>query len=400
MLFKKGELKLLWPFYLYLFVFGLSTMIQPFFVLYFLHLGYSYFQISIIMSTSGLGVVIFEIPTGVFADGVSRRYSVILGSFITAFAAAMIAFTTNFYVVCLLFVLAGIGVTFISGAEDAWVIDNLNKEDRRDLHQEYFIKSGSFIALGSVFAPMIGALLVKNYSMQLLWIVYGFGFMFSAIIILLFTKEYFKPKKMKAMNFIKNSYHTSKMSMVFSLRHKTVFFTIIAGLFTHLMVSGSIGTQPFLVSMGMKEHQLGYLYSITAIIGIAMSFGARLLSNFKFQNTMSILILILMILLFSLLFINPPLFFIAAVIFIMKDGILRVGALIIQTYLHQFIPEKIRATTMSTKNMADQLIIAVSSMVAGACIDLFGIQKVFAFGGLFGILAILFYRKIKANGKY
>ena len=40
-IFKKDELKLLWPFYLESLVFGLSAVIMPFFIIYFLDLTHA-----------------------------------------------------------------------------------------------------------------------------------------------------------------------------------------------------------------------------------------------------------------------------------------------------------------------------------------------------------------------
>ena len=68
---------------------------------------------------------------------------------------------------------------------------------------------------------------------------------------------------------------------------------------------------------------------------------------------------------------------------------------IIQTYFHKFIPKQIRATVLSSKSMFSQLVIALTGLIAGVFLDLFGPQKILAFGSLFGIIAIIIYQKIK-----
>ena len=73
---------------------------------------------------------------------------------------------------------------------------------------------------------------------------------------------------------------------------------------------------------------------------------------------------------------------------------LRTALSIIQTYFHRFIPDNIRATVVSTKSMFSQLIVALTALIAGIFLDLFGPQKVLAFGSLFGIIAIIMYQKI------
>ena len=213
MLFKKDELKLLWPFYVYCLLIGLTSMIMPFMIIYFLNLGFSYFQMALITSAMGFTTLIFEIPTGAFADGYSRKKSTILGFFIMAIGVLIIPFTNNFYILIVAWGIAGIGLTFITGAEEAWVIDNLNNYGRKDLHQEFFIKSGSIAAFGAVFAPFIGAILTKQYSITFLWYVLSFGFFLSALILWIFTKEYYKPTKKSIVTLIKETYNNMKKGM-------------------------------------------------------------------------------------------------------------------------------------------------------------------------------------------
>ena len=75
---------------------------------------------------NSVSMFLFEIPTGAIADGFSRKYSVIMGFLITGFSVIGVGFTSTFWLVLILFVLAGIGMTLVSGAEESWVIDNLN----------------------------------------------------------------------------------------------------------------------------------------------------------------------------------------------------------------------------------------------------------------------------------
>lgn len=395
MIFKKEELKHLWPFYLYTLLSGLSMMIFPFVVLYFMDLGFSFFQISIITSVYGFTMFLFEIPTGAFADGFSRKYSVALGFVIIAICTVVVPTTTNFYFILLLWGGSAIGMTFVSGADEAWVIDNLNKENRMDLHHEYFIKTKSFNELGSTIAPIIGVILVKMYSIKLLWFIFGFTFFINAIIIILFTKEHFTPKKVKAADLIKESFQNAKLGFVFSTRNRAILLFILAGIFMQLTMIGAIGIQPLLVSLGMAEYQLGYVYSISSAVCVVSVFFSRFFVKNKPKHVISIIILFIIVLNLSLLFVNAPYFIVACAIFILGDALLNMGGPITQTYFHKFVPGKLRATVMSVNSMFFQFVIAGSSLIAGVCLDLYGPKNVIAFASLFGIGAIFFYQKIK-----
>ncbi len=76
-----------------------------------------------------LGMVLFEVPTGVVADTVGRRWSYLLGS-VTLSAATLLYVVlwwqrAPFWMWAASSVLLGLGFTFFSGAVDAWLVDAL-----------------------------------------------------------------------------------------------------------------------------------------------------------------------------------------------------------------------------------------------------------------------------------
>lgn len=73
-------------------------------------------------------LIISEIPTGVIADVYSRRLSVILGFAFTGVAALLQGAFPTLGVMLLSQVIWAIGFTFISGAKDAWIADEIGEE--------------------------------------------------------------------------------------------------------------------------------------------------------------------------------------------------------------------------------------------------------------------------------
>jgi len=76
-IFQKGELKLLWPFYLDAFLSPMLFFMPAFVVVYFRDLGFSLFQISLLTMMMPLSMFLFEIPTGAIADLYGRKFSVL-----------------------------------------------------------------------------------------------------------------------------------------------------------------------------------------------------------------------------------------------------------------------------------------------------------------------------------
>ncbi len=69
----------------------------------------------------------FEVPTGVVADTYSRRVSVIVGVFLLGAAAMWEGSLPFFATILIAQVISGLGYTFISGAAQAWIADEIGE---------------------------------------------------------------------------------------------------------------------------------------------------------------------------------------------------------------------------------------------------------------------------------
>jgi MFS transporter, DHA3 family, tetracycline resistance protein len=73
-------------------------------------------------------VFLFEVPTGVVADTYSRRMSLIVGYLGMGLAWLAFAFVTAPWLAIALWAVWGISYTFTSGAEEAWIADEVGAE--------------------------------------------------------------------------------------------------------------------------------------------------------------------------------------------------------------------------------------------------------------------------------
>lgn len=89
--------------------------------------GLNPLQLVLVGTTLELATFIFEIPTGVLADVYSRRLSVIIGYGIIGIGFFVESIPT-FTMVLLSQLIWGFGYTFISGASDAWIVDEIGNE--------------------------------------------------------------------------------------------------------------------------------------------------------------------------------------------------------------------------------------------------------------------------------
>ena len=77
-----------------------------------------------------VGMVIFEVPTGIVADTIGRRVSYLLGTVTLAATTLLYVLLWQiegpFWAWAVVSILLGLGFTFFSGAVEAWLVDALN----------------------------------------------------------------------------------------------------------------------------------------------------------------------------------------------------------------------------------------------------------------------------------
>lgn len=118
--------------------------------------GLNPLQLVLVGTVLELTVFIFEIPTGIVADMRSRRLSVIIGYFMIGVGFMIEGSFPFFGTILLAQVIWGIGATFTSGAEDAWLADELGEEGLSQvyLRGSQLAQLGTLVGIG--FSVLLG----------------------------------------------------------------------------------------------------------------------------------------------------------------------------------------------------------------------------------------------------
>ena len=110
-----------------------------------------------------LGSMIFEIPTGVVADTLGRRVSLLL-CLVTLFTTTLLYVASawrgwGFWAFVWISVFLGLGFTFYTGAVDAWLVDALKATGYTEPLEPVFAKGQMFFGAGMLVGTIGGGLL-------------------------------------------------------------------------------------------------------------------------------------------------------------------------------------------------------------------------------------------------
>lgn len=394
MLFKKGELKTLWPFYLDYFISPMLHFASAFMIIFFRDLNFSLFQIGLLLAAFPLSALIFELPTGAFADLYGRKASCLLGYFLEGIGFLSIFFLSDYYLILGAFAFVGFGSTFSSGSKEAWVAD-LIKSKNKDYLQDYFIKSQSLDSAALVVSGLIGAFFVKTFGIEIIWILGAISFLIS-ILILAFAEEVYERKKLTIKESFKGIRKQGKDAMKYSRKHPVLFYFFVAS--AVLMVSYGFNSEiswvPFLQDLGLPDYAFGYLFSLTALVGIfAPSIGKRFYKKGSERKFLFKSILIWALLALSILFVNKIV--IAFGLIMLMDLFYLWKRPSERVYFHRYVPSKLRASVGSVETLIMSLAAIITLPLAGYVVDVIGPRYGIMIAGIAAIPAAIIYYRIR-----
>lgn len=126
-----------------------------------------------------------QVPTGVLADVFSRRWSIIIGFFLTGAGFVLEGAIPQFGIILLSQLGWGIGSSFITGAEEAWIADEVGEENVGRV----YIRGTQIGQVGALIGAVISVALA-SIRLNLPIIVGGILTIVMAVFLLFFMPEH------------------------------------------------------------------------------------------------------------------------------------------------------------------------------------------------------------------
>ena len=396
--FHSKEWKLLWSFYTFEFLWGLTAIWMPIYVLFFQERGVSLGQIAILFIAYRIGRLIFEVPTGVIADMYGRKFSTLIGIFLSYLVWIAMAFSSGFEAILVLYFIMGVFETLITGAEEAWTYDWLKHNKSENLYTKYTSRAQIIAGAGYMIAPIIGGLLATKIALGSIIIISGvLGLVITGLRVPIKDEHFVRGPHIKYSDF----WRTLTSGMTFVKNTPLYLYLIIGGTSSSIVYAlWSVIEQPFLFSMGVSYELIGLVISAMALMVMVGPMISLKMEN-KLSNIDNILVFSA---LSSLLFISVYLLrnnSLTLVIPILLLGWLAnnvIGPFFL-TETNKLVPSKVRATVGSVRNMFYSTAHLIGFVLVGIISELFGVAApilILIPAGLYGTGFYLLYRsKIK-----
>ncbi|HZX02865.1 MFS transporter [Kribbella sp.] len=140
--------------------------------------GLNPLQMVLVGTTLELACFLFEIPTGLVADLYSRRLSLVIGFVLIGAGFLLQALVPAFLAILGAQVLWGVGFTFTSGADQAWITDEIGP----DRANRVFVRAQQFQLVGTI-AGTVAAGALGLIGLSLPMVVSGAGMILLALVL-------------------------------------------------------------------------------------------------------------------------------------------------------------------------------------------------------------------------
>lgn len=335
------------------------------FTLLFLQKGISLSQFLVMHSIGAITSFILEVPTGVLADRLGRKLSVLASLALALIINPLFILSDSLWVLYGAGALGGICDALRSGADEALFYDSLKAMHREDDYTRLHGRLRWWSGYAGIAASIMGGL-VGSVRYELAWWCWE-AIVALAFISTLYVVEPAGPPHTRAP--------TVQAHLIESLRiafrsHARYFVLYGAGVWFFFSTNFWLW-QPYLRFIGVEVHLYGFIFALT---GVASGFGARLVSTLERWTSLRILLSISIALLAitltgqSLCSTAPGLFFLLLHSF--ASGIFWVVA---ENAVHSRIESSTRATVLSVKNMISSLLFAALSPLVGLIADTAGL---------------------------
>ncbi|MCK5416811.1 MFS transporter [Candidatus Parcubacteria bacterium] len=339
-------------------------------------------------------LIFVEIYSSAWADLLGRRKAMILGSFLQLVAMILFASLNSPFLVWVSNILVMLGFAIASGADEAFLVDNLKELGKEDeltrVNGQILSRIFIILAIGSIAS---GYLYDINPRLPMFLSVPG---MFVSFVLTFFFKESKNTEKISH----KEHFDFMKMSILFVVNHKAIKWIIA---YVALIAVASklwfFTYNPYFELVELDYKYFGWVFFSLNIVAWASSKYA-----YKIERKMSELSIII----FMLILMGVPILLMGvfvsqlAIVLVLSENLVRgFKQPFFSSFINRHLDSKNRATVLSIKSASIALVQAVSLWTFGLVLLKWELGMSLQILGVtilvLGIFSIWKYKKIFKN---
>lgn len=223
----------------------------------------SYIQLTFLQGIIFLTQLIFELPTGAFADLFGRKVSSGLGFLVMGLGVLITSFSVNFSQFLLGALFMGAGEALVSGAREALIYDTLKQAGKEDEFEKINSKSTLVFQLGLSCATLAGGFL-SQIHFRLPWWGYAVGVTVAAILSFGFIEPKIDSGKFTLKNYLlQTKYGVKELLKTSHIRQISLFYILVGAISWACMI---VFNNTLLVDVGHTNQEVGVIFAVVRVM--------------------------------------------------------------------------------------------------------------------------------------
>jgi len=376
----------------FLSLFGLSLSSATY-VIFLQSRGLNLFEANLMNVACWLTLCLFQIPTGLLADVFGRKLSFLISCLLLSVDGIIYGSSYTMAGFILSEILAALGLTFASGAFEAWVVDRLKEQGYTGTQKMITTRSQIAAQAGSILGGVTGGFL-GGINLSLPWYTMSGVFMLVGVYALLAMKENFTTNPDRAKDRLLQWRPTFPSSLRFLRQSKTLHFVLaIDVVMACAMQPLNMFWQPYFKQVFGETELLGFLKAGIALSIMAGAFLVMRWGGVQSPPQLLIRILLLLGVVVVLTSLLPPGILVLAP-FLLHEVLRGMYEPVKTAYQQEQLPDAERATIASIISMVVGLAGAVGLFISGFIAEYVSISTSWIVSGI-GFILIAGYHARK-----
>ena len=350
-----------------------------------LQLGINNTQIGFIWSLVLFSQMIFDYPTGSFADKYGRLRIFTIGMIFMGIATIIIAKSYNVLMLYISGILLGLGESQVSGTLFPWFVNSISIENNKE-KQEYIFKiNAQSQFLTNIIGVLTGFIIsFFNIDYKTLLIISGMLYIVNGV----FIYFSFEDNKSTETDLVK----IGKKSLLFFIKERKLWIYTLALTSSYSFYSIYLFIwQPVGKSLGITGSRLGSVYSLYLIsFAISAFISKRNIKEFVYVLCTSLIPVSLIVIYCS----HNLILYLVGIVSLGFNY--KMAMLKIMGTIHNFISNEVRSSVISLVNSLSSVFLIGLQIIIGKILDtknLFYLQILCIFIGIIYIICILLIQK-------
>ena len=350
-----------------------------------LQLGINNTQIGFIWSLVLFSQMIFDYPTGSFADKYGRLRIFTIGMIFMGIATIIIAKSYNVLMLYISGILLGLGESQVSGTLFPWFVNSISIENNKEKQKYIFKINAQSQFLANIIGVLTGFIIsFFNIDYKTLLIISGMLYIVNGV----FIYFSFEDNKSTETDLVK----IGKKSLLFFIKERKLWIYTLALTSSYSFYSIYLFIwQPVGKSLGITGSRLGSVYSLYLIsFAISAFISKRNIKEFVYILCTSLIPVSLIVIYCS----HNLILYLVGIVSLGFNY--KMAMLKIMGTVHNFISNEVRSSVISLVSSLSSVFLIGLQIIIGKILDtknLFYLQILCIFIGIIYIICILLIQK-------